>query len=71
MKMFIELCGIPHARRKGSLLLQKLYRSTLCNFYHCHLQISLLGEASGIANIAPLENKISTVIKCSVLPVNN
>ena len=64
----LKLCGIPHTHRKGSLLLQKLYKSTLSNFHLCHLQSSLLWEASGISYKAPLGNKVSTAIKCSVLP---
>ena len=64
----LKLCGIPDTHRKGSLLLQKLYKSTLSKFHLCHLQSGLLWEASGISYKAPLGNKVSTALKCSVLP---
>ena len=38
----LKLCRIPDTHRKGSLLLQKLYKSTLSKFHLCHLQSGLL-----------------------------
>ena len=38
LKIFLlKLCRVWHTCRKGSLLLQKLHKSTLPNFYHCHM----------------------------------
>ena len=45
LKIFsIKLCGILHMRRKLSLLRQKIYKSSLSNFYFCHQQSSSLFE---------------------------
>ena len=72
LKIFlIKVCGNPHTRRKESLLPQKLYKSTLSNFYLCHLQSILFWEASGISNIAPSGNEDFTAIKCSILLPDN
>ena len=41
------------------------------NFYSYQQQSSLFYTAIQISSIAPLGNKVSTAIKCSVLPTDN